>query len=263
MGLFDQNTAIEKVADNRWKAQLSENWCIGPVPNGGYLMAIAGKALSEALPHKEPMSINGFYMAASRVGECEIVVEPLTLGKSTSYAVAKLIQDGELKVQFTAAYTQLDKLYGETIMDVSPPDVPAIEDCIDIPRAPMINVQKYTLQKVAPGADKNFLGEPQKSGEWSGWIDFKDGNVLDVYSLLYFTDAYPPPVFTHFGPTGWVPTIELTVQVRAKPVSGPLKVHFKSKMMTQGVLEEDGEIWDAEGNLLAISRQTAKFRLPG
>ena len=32
--------------------------------------------------------------------------------------------------------------------------------------------------------------------------------------------------------------------------------------MTEGVVEEDGEYWDSEGKLVAISRQTAKFRLP-
>jgi acyl-CoA thioesterase len=32
--------------------------------------------------------------------------------------------------------------------------------------------------------------------------------------------------------------------------------------MTQGVLEVDGEYWDSAGQLVAISRQTAKFRLP-
>ena len=43
-----------------------------------------------------------------------------------------------------------------------------------------------------------------------------DGSDPDVIALLMFADAFPPPIFTVFGPVGWVPTLELTVQVRAR-----------------------------------------------
>jgi hypothetical protein len=49
--------------------------------------------------------------------------------------------------------------------------------------------------------------------------------------------------------------------VRAHPAPGPLQIRLLSRHMTGGVLEEDGEIWDNAGQLVAISRQTAKFRL--
>jgi hypothetical protein len=67
-------------------------------------------------------------------------------------------------------------------------------------------------------------------------------------------------VFTVFGPVGWVPTIELTVQVRAHPAPGPLQVRLATRHATNGIVEEDGEYWDSAGNLVMISRQTAKFR---
>jgi hypothetical protein len=123
-----------------------------------------------------------------------------------------------------------------------------------------IKIQQHTIQRVVPGFDKNFMGEPLGNGEWLGYTEFTDKETIDVFSLLYFADSFPPPIFTHFGPSGWVPTVELTVQVRAVPKSGPLKVQFNTKMLTQGILEEDGLIWDCEDNLVAISRQTAKFR---
>jgi acyl-CoA thioesterase len=52
------------------------------------------------------------------------------------------------------------------------------------------------------------------------------------------------------------------VQVRTRPAPGPLQARFYSRHLTRGVIEEDGEFWDSAGELVALSRQTAKVRLP-
>ncbi len=262
MGLFNQATQIERVADNHWRASLSEHWCVGPVPNGGYLLAIMGRVLSEALTHIDPSTLNAFYLAPTQVGSCDIKVELLRQGGSTSFAMARLYQNDELKVQLTAAYTDLDRARGETQLLMQPPQVPAFEDCAELPVNDFIAITKHTHQRVIPGQEKSMLGEPQGGGQWQGWLDFRDDNPVDVFSLLYFSDAFPPPAFTLYGPTGWVPTLDLSVQVRGKPAPGPLMCRFTSKALIDGTLEEDGVLWDSSGKLVLLSRQTAKFRLP-
>lgn len=262
MGLFNQDTGVERIGETRWRASLSENWCVGPVPNGGYVMAIIGKALSEALEHPHPLSINAFYLAPSQVGECEVQVELLRQGGSTSFAMARLFQNNELKVQATAAFVDFESAHGESQILMEPPQVPAFADCAELPINDFIAITKHTTQKVIPGQEKSMMGEPQGGGEWAGWIDFSDGNPVDVFSLLYFSDAFPPPAFTLYGPTGWVPTLDLSVQLRGVPAPGPMKCRFTSKTLSAGTMEEDGAIWDSSGQLVMISRQTAKFRLP-
>ncbi|MAZ87671.1 MAG: hypothetical protein CL693_08495 [Cellvibrionaceae bacterium] len=262
MGLFDQDTQIEQIAENRWKAVLTENWCVGPVPNGGYLLAIIGRAFSAALVHVDPSVLNAFYLAPTKVGECEISIETLRQGGSNSFAVARLHQDGELKIQVTAAYTELDRASGENQMLLALPDIPAFEDCAELPINDFIAITKHTHQRVISGQEKSMQGEPQGGGEWLGWLDFRDGNPVDLSALLYFSDAFPPPAFTIYGPVGWVPTVDLSVQVRAKPSPGPIMCRFTSKALTDGTIEEDGVLWDSTGKLVLLSRQTAKFRLP-
>ena len=66
--------------------------------------------------------------------------------------------------------------------------------------------------------------------------------------------------------TAWVPTIELSVNIRDLPVTRRLKCSLRTRFMTCGLLEADGEVWDEKGNLAAISRQIAQFKkgsLPG
>ena len=52
-----------------------------------------------------------------------------------------------------------------------------------------------------------------------------------------FADAFPPPALTLYGPLHWVPTLELTVQVRARPAPGPLQARLVSRHLTRGVIE--------------------------
>ena len=78
-----------------------------------------------------------------------------------------------------------------------------------------------------------------------------------VVGLLVAVDAFPPTVFNANLPVAWTPTIELTAHVRARPEPGWLRCVFTTRFITGGFLEEDGEIWDASGRLVAQSRQLA------
>lgn len=261
MGQFDRETAVEKVGEGVYRGALAEGWRIGEVPNGGYVLAVAGRALRDALPHPDPLSVNAFYLAPTRLGPIECRVQLLREARSTSFAEAGLFQDGELKVKVTAAYTDLERLRGEDWSTLERPEYPPWEDCEPAPQKGIEFRQRAELRLVngrAVFADRVTDG----SGEFGGWVRHRDGSEPDAIGLLMFADALPPPLFTVYGPVGWVPTVELTVQVRAHPAPGPLQARLTSRVLTRGVVEEDGHFWDSSGRLVALSRQTAKFRLP-
>jgi acyl-CoA thioesterase len=261
MSEFSRETAVERVGENLYRGELFEGWLIGAVPNGGYVMAVAGRALRAELPHKDPLTVSAYYLAPTILGPIECRVELLGGGRSTSYAEVKMYQEGQLKVKVTAAYTDLDRLHGETWSSVERPDYPAWETCETLAQKD-IEFRKRAELRLVCGQEVFSERKTDGSGEFRGWLQHSDGSDPDVIALLMFADAIPPPLFTVFGPVGWVPTVELTVQVRAHPAPGPLQARLATRHMTQGVLEVDGEYWDSAGQLVAISRQTAKFRLP-
>jgi hypothetical protein len=50
------------------------------------------------------------------------------------------------------------------------------------------------------------------------------------------------------------------VHVRARPAPGMLLTRFTTRALIGGYLEEDGELWDSTGTLVAISRQLARVQ---
>ena len=113
-----------------------------------------------------------------------------------------------------------------------------------------------------PGDGGFRLGQPTGTGEVAGWFRFSDDTPLDPISLLFVADAFPPAVFNTGLPVAWVPTVELTVHVRAMPVPGPVRCVFRSRFVHDGMLDEEGEIWDSAGTLVCQSRQIALLPRP-
>lgn len=100
-------------------------------------------------------------------------------------------------------------------------------------------------------------GEPKGDPHMRGWFAFADGRPSDPLSLLLTADAFPPVMFNLFGMRGWVPTVEMTVHLRAVPAPGPILCEFRSHVVQGGLWEEDGVMWDSDGSVVAMSRQLA------
>ena len=77
--------------------------------------------------------------------------------------------------------------------------------------------------------------------------------IFLVIFILLFALAFDLGLF------GWAPTMELSVHVRAVPAPGWLKVRHETRNIAGGLFEEDCEVWDSAGRLVAQSRQLAKL----
>jgi acyl-CoA thioesterase len=111
-----------------------------------------------------------------------------------------------------------------------------------------------------------FTGPRTREARTGGWLRLAEPRPLDAALLVAYADAWPPSLFACSelaGPAGGIPTVDLTVHVRTPlPAPGvrpddPVLVSFHTREVSQGVLEEDGEIWSRDGRLLAHSRQLA------
>ena len=264
--VFDTQTAVTPSdrGDHTYSASLDAGWMVGGGLNGGYLLAVIGNALKASLPGKpDPLSVSAYYLSATTEGPADVDVRVLREGGSVATAAADLTQGGDTRITVLATYGDLDRQADDVRTTAVPFDLPPVEQCVPNDMAP------ESLRKVAPLMNRFEMlfhpdhigwavGEPNHSGELSAWFRLEDGRDPDPIELLLVVDALPPVMFT-YGQLGWAPTLELTAHVRAKPAPGWLRVRHATRNIAGGMFEEDCEVWDSAGRLVAQARQLARL----
>jgi hypothetical protein len=85
---------------------------------------------------------------------------------------------------------------------------------------------------------------------------FADGRDADLLALPLLVDATAPSVL-ELGATST--TVQLTVHLRGRPAPGWLACRAVTRFVSGGYHEEDFEVWDSAGTLVAQSRQLAQI----
>ncbi|WP_200308324.1 thioesterase family protein [Streptomyces adelaidensis] len=267
---FDRDTALTRREEGVYDIDLSAGWTIISAVNGGYLLAVLGRALADALPHADPFTVSAHYLTASRPGPAVVRTDVVRTGRTLSTGQASLFQyDDEgrevERIRVLASYGDLDSLPDDVRTTAKPPAIPPIEQCFGAQDAPApvpgsSAIADRLLLKLDPATLGWALGAPSGKGEMRAWFGLADGRDADALALLLAVDALPPTAF-ELGISGWVPTVELTVHVRCRPAPGPLRVAIATRNLAGGFLEEDAEVWDSADRLVAQSRQLARVRL--
>ncbi|MGW5973521.1 thioesterase family protein [Streptomyces sp. NPDC055186] len=268
---FDRDTAVTLRAPGVYDIGLSAGWTIINAVNGGYLLAVLGRALADTLPHPDPFTISAHYLTASRPGPAVVRTETVRTGRTLSTGQASLLQYDEEgreveRIRVLASYGDLDTLPDDVRTAARPPALPPMEQCFGPEDGPTpvdgsSAITERLMLKLDPSTLGWALGQPSGKGEMRAWFGLADGRDADPFSLLLAVDALPPTAF-EIGLTGWVPTVELTAHVRSRPAPGPLRVSITTRNLAGGFLEEDAEVWDSADRLVAQSRQLARVRLP-
>jgi len=90
MHQFDQDTLIAQDESFSFSAQISENWSINGVPDGGYLMAILAKAMMHQSKIRSTPIITANYLSRCEPGEARILIEGISASKQFERFQAQL-----------------------------------------------------------------------------------------------------------------------------------------------------------------------------
>jgi acyl-CoA thioesterase len=165
------------------------------------------------------------------------------------------------RLRALATLGDLGALDDDVSTTAAPPQMPGPEECLSALDAPPEAIEGVTILhqldlRIDPATAGWAMGRPSGRGQIRGWLRMPDGREPDPLLLLLAVDAMPPVAFD-LGASGWAPTLELTAHVRARPAPGWLQIVTSSRNKAGGFLEEDAEVWDSTGRLVAQSRQLA------
>jgi acyl-CoA thioesterase len=243
-------------------AEVREGWDIFGVSNGGYLMSIATRAMEVESGGRRLIATTGHFLNRTGAGAVSIDVATLKEGRTMSTLRARLSRGDEQLLTVTAVLADPDRsAYEGDLIIGEPPDLPSPDECVvAVPAESAPLPPPFTGKvelRVHPDDARPLQGEKSGHSVMRGWFRLRDGEELDAHAVVLATDSFPPSIFNSNLPVGWTPTIDLNVQVRNPAPSGWLACRFTTRFVTNGLLEEDGELWDEEGGLVAISRQLA------
>ena len=262
---FDLATAVAG-GPERWRARVDEGWTVAGRPNGGYLLALATRAALEAVGQPHPLAVSAHFLTPSDPGPAELEVRRLRAGRSLSTARVTLVQEGIARLEALVTAGRIDPAAAPGWRRGNgPAGLPPVEDCLparpELPGGVRANLLDHLDLRIDPATAGWVAGRPGGRLEMRGWMRFADGRAADPLALLQVVDALPPTSFD-LGLASWAPTVELTVYLRGLPAPGWLACVVRGQLWQGGWFDEEAEVWDPAGRLVAQSRQFAGARPP-
>jgi acyl-CoA thioesterase len=253
---LDRAVASTRSGDGNHLVTMTEDWNTpNGTPNGGYVLAVALHAIAQESPLPDPLSVAITFFRPPTAGDARVEVTALRVGKRVATFAAVLVQDDKPIVHAVASFHDADAAADLEHLGPAPP-YPRPEDCTDVwdgidLGAGIMDRFDYRLASV-PGW---MRGEPSGDMSATFWIRPKDRRPVDSLAAALLVDAYPP-VTAEIGHI-MSATVQMTVHFRRRASTGWVLAHAVTRQVIDGYHDEDMELWDEDGRLIAQSRQLA------
>jgi Thioesterase-like superfamily len=262
---FSEVSKIRPLAPGHFDAVIDPEWTIAGRPNGGYLTAMLGRAATWDSDHDHVIASSAHFIRPPEPGSVAIDVETLRAGRSASQLRASLRQDDRTCIEALFTTSHLERAtksyWNKGLPPIGQHDWDECERLIaTLPDGNPVAITRQIEIRLEPETSGFRSGQPTGRGELRGWLALPGEASFDPTSLLFAVDAYPPATFD-IEFTGWVPTLELTVYVRALPDPGPVRIAQIARLIEAQKVDEACFVWDSSGRLVAEATQLAGIRL--
>ncbi|CEI38436.1 hypothetical protein FVEN_g12139 [Fusarium venenatum] len=220
---FRAATGVTQLENDFWSANLYKDYCVGAVPNGGYVASVMYQAVQSHVRNlglrQEIISAQLQYVNRTQIGEATIAIEKVKSGRATSTFHATLLQGHDSPKSkarkcvfgyYVCLAPTADGLTLTTDWKLLPPAPP-----IDLERAakgldPNWSLEASRIQishlatlgfvRAVEGAFESYYRrQPARKGLEDSWIRLTSGERFTNNTLSLVVDAKPYVV------EGWRP----------------------------------------------------------
>jgi acyl-coenzyme A thioesterase PaaI-like protein len=253
----------ERVGDGVHGIDLSDRWGLDDGRlNGGYQISVALRALAAEVPLPDPVVASASYLRPAWPGPARVLTEVVRAGRRLATGTARLVQAGPDGVErdvlrLEASFADLAASPADPVDLTAPPALPPFEQCRTFggddapPEVASVGRRMRYGVTAMPGWTR---GEPSGDPSAEFWFAFADGSDATLLDLAFVVDGAAPVVLELGRGSS---TVQLTVHLREHPAPGPLACRTVTRHLAHGLHEEDVEVWDTRGVLVAQSRQLA------
>jgi hypothetical protein len=251
---FDRAIAVRTAGDGAYDADLDPAWSSLSGIHGGYLGAVAARAMTEALPADGVAlrTLTATFLRRTDAAPATLHVGVLRAGRALTTLRADVEQGGAITATFHGTFAA--DLEGPVFARPSlvPPD-PLHRRRFDAPAG----VRHFdNLDIELDGRWYPFDGGPV--ARLAGWLAPRVPRPLDAAWLVMAADVLPPTTFvTARAPEGGM-TLDYAITLLADPArfdAQVLTVAFESELAGGGMAVERGVLW-AGSEVVATATQT-------
>ncbi|KAH8667206.1 thioesterase-like superfamily-domain-containing protein [Ilyonectria robusta] len=256
---FDKDSQVSKLDDTTFAANLTKAFCVGTVPNGGYVASIFLRVASAYLSPRnqpDPIAAHWQFLNATHEGPAILVVENTKPGRGVSVIHITLYQGGLLpqapwvspqSKKRAVAYITNSLLAGEngitfaTGFDVKDPPPPVNLKQLDKGSDANWERLHMAIMDYVPILNNLEFYSPKgctfRPATYDFWVRMANVEGFTNAALGYLSDAGPPLLVETFRPSGpesaipeggfafdkrfWYPTVTMSLDVKkALPVEG-------------------------------------------
>ncbi|KAK6225702.1 hypothetical protein QIS74_01749 [Colletotrichum tabaci] len=289
---LSEATRITRLDSNVYGASLASAWCIGSVPNGGYVASVILRAASLHLAGRgQPDTISAHfeYVNRTEIGPAIVVVEEVKIGRNLSTVHVSLYQHDlqssapwftpksrkEVVGYFINTLLTVEKgLTLKTAWSMTPPTRPADFALLALDKDPhwakraRLNARATSFARSHNNLEHYLPREGTPRGISDVWMRLKSGERFTNASLGYVVDANPTVIEawrprpdeeqTPFRSSEmfWYPTLALNLDVKkALPAEGAewLFIRSMAKVIRNGRLDLEVTVLDESGDVVALS----------
>lgn len=245
------------ILDGAAHARVTPEWGQGRAVFGGVLAGLAVRAARARVGPGRPLrSILLDFVSPAEVGEVRVVAEVHREGRAYSHAEVRILQGDELRALAILAFGA-DRPTAVRVDGAGAPPGPGPDE------GPALPYVEGLFPAFTQWFDFRWTdGELPYTGgarpAFAGWVRPRAATTVDEALVLALVDAWPAPVLSLMR--GPAPSSTVTWMVDfVGPVTGPADAWWRFAADTlaagDGHASVQGQLWSADGALVAVSRQ--------